>query len=387
MRPKMLGYEARVRSVKIAQQQFASFSQRRVDRIFGIAARAASLWAKALAEDAVAETRMGAVADKERKNRFASDLIYRRYRYERTAGVVSDDRVNGITKFVEPIGVIAGITPLTNPTSTTIFKALLALKTRNGIIFFPHPNAKNCAIEAARVILHAAVYAGAPEGIIDWIDEPSAELTSSLIRHEDISLIVATGGPGVVRAAYRSGKPAIGVGAGNTPAIIAASADVAQAVRSILTSKLFDNGLICASEQSVIVERDIYETVKAMFQANGGYLLSREETDRLRRLIGTDGRVNPRIVGQTAIRIAEMAGIDPPADISLLVAEVDAIGPTEPLSREKLAPVLAMYRADDFTDALGKASGIVANGGQGHTASLHVDPGREREDPLLRATD
>lgn len=375
---KDAGYEARVRSVKVAQQQFATFNQQRVDRIFAIAARAASLWSKALAEDAVAETGMGVVADKERKNRFASDLIYRRYRYERTAGVVSDDRVSGITKFVDPIGVIAGITPLTNPTSTTIFKALLALKTRNGIIFFPHPSAKNCTITAARVILHAAVYAGAPEGIIDWIDEPSVELTSSLIRHDDISLILATGGPGVVRAAYRSGKPAIGVGAGNTPAIIAASADVAQAVRSILARKLFDNGLICASEQSVIVERDIYEAVKAMFQAEGGYLLSPEETDRLRRFIGTDGRVNPRIIGQNATRIAEMAGIDLPAGINLLVAEADVIGPTEPLSREKLAPVLAMYRAGDFKDALGRACGIVANGGQGHTASLHVDPG-ERE--------
>ena len=368
-------YAARIKSVRHAQQRFASFGQQRVDRIFEFAARAARLQSRALAEEAVAETGMGVVADKERKNRFASDVIYERYRDEKTAGIVSQDTVNGITKFAEPIGVIAAIVPVTNPTSTAIFKALLALKTRNGIIFFPHPGAKNCTIKAARVILRAAVNAGAPEDVIAWIDEPNIDLTHSLIRHDDISLILATGGPGVVKAAYYSGKPAIGVGSGNTPAIISKTADAALAVDSILISKLFDNGLICASEQAVIVEREIYETVKTMFAANGGHLLSQEETNRLRRFILADGRLNARIIGQPATKIAEMAGINVPATTKLLVAEVQDIGPSEPFSCEKLSPILAMYRADDFEDAVDKAAGIVSHGGSGHTAALHIDPG------------
>lgn len=372
-------YEERIRSVKVAQQQFAGFNQEQIDRIFAFAARAAALRSRTLAEHAVAETGMGVVADKEHKNLFASDVIYTRYKNEKTADIIFEDKINGITKFAEPIGVIAAIVPVTNPTSTTIFKALLALKTRNGIVFFPHPRAKRCTVRAARIVLEAAVNAGAPEGIIDWIDEPGVELTNSLIRHDDVSLILATGGPAMVKAAYYSGKPAIGVGSGNTPAIIDKSADAGEAVDSIITSKLFDNGLICASEQAVIVDGALYANVKCLFEEKGAHVLSHDECERLRLLISSDGRLNPAIIGQPASKIAAMARVDVPSGTKVLVAEVQEIGPSEPLSREKLSPVLAMYRVDNFEHALDKACQIVNYGGRGHTASLHIDPGEQRK--------
>jgi acetaldehyde dehydrogenase/alcohol dehydrogenase len=290
------GYEEKIQTVKLAQQQFAEFNQNQVDNIFATAARAAALHSRMLAEYAVAETGMGVVDHKEHKNLFASEVIYTRYKDQKTADIILEDKINGITKFAEPVGVIAGIVPVTNPTSTAIFKALLTLKTRNGIIFFPHPRAKKCTVKAARIVLEAAVDAGAPAGIFDWIDEPTIEITSALIRHDDISLILATGGPGVVRAAYYSGKPAIGVGSGNTPAIIDKSADIVEAVESIVTSKVFDNGLICASEQSVIVDRELYDSVKALLKEQGAYVLSREECARLRGVIDAEGKLNPRIV-------------------------------------------------------------------------------------------
>lgn len=390
-----------IQRVKTAQQQYAEFTQEQVDAIFKKAARAANMARIQLAKMAVEETGMGIVEDKVIKNHFASEFIYNKYKNEKTCGVIENDSSFGFQKIAEPVGILAGIVPTTNPTSTAVFKALISLKTRNAIIFSPHPRAKRCTIEAARIVLQAAVEAGAPEEIIGWIDEPTVPLSQALMQHPDIKLILATGGPGMVKAAYSSGNPSLGVGAGNTPAVIDETAHIKMAVSSILLSKTFDNGMICASEQSVVVVDQIYEQVKQEFIERGAYFLNAEEREKVGNLIIQNGRLNAAIVGQSAADIAEMAGVDwrqraiatrpevahngngqgaafnlshvltPP---KVLIAEVEDVGTEEPFSFEKLSPVLALYRVSDFAEAVKKAQSLVTFGGRGHTAVLYTFP-------------
>ena len=363
--------EAKLREIRKAQTQFAAYSQQQVDAIFRAAALAACKQRIPLAKQAVEETGMGVVEDKVIKNHYAAEYIYNAYKNAKTCGVVEEDAAYGIKKIAEPIGVIAAVIPTTNPTSTAIFKTLLALKTRNGIIISPHPRAKHSTIAAAKVVLEAAVAAGAPEGIIGWIDVPSLDLTNMVMKEADI--ILATGGPGMVHAAYSSGKPAIGVGAGNTPAIFDDTADILLAVNSVIHSKTFDNGMICASEQSVIVLESIYDAVKQEFQKRGCYFLSPEETEQVRKTILINGALNAKIVGQSAYRIAQLAGITVPEHTKILIGEVESVDISEEFAHEKLSPVLAMYKAVDFQDALDKAEHLIADGGYGHTSSLYVN--------------
>ncbi len=363
-----------IRTVKKAQAAYATFPQEKVDAIFRRAAIAANEARIKLAKMAVTETGMGIVEDKVIKNHFASEYIYNQYKCTKTCGVLEYDETFGITRIAEPIGIIAGVVPTTNPTSTAIFKALIALKTRNGIIFSPHPRAKNSTAEAARIVREAAEKAGAPEGLIACIETPSAALSSALMSHPDIALILATGGPGMVKAAYSSGKPALGVGAGNTPAIIDETACIQTAVNSILISKTFDNGVICASEQSVVVVDSIYNEVKDEFKKRGALILTAAQKKKVGETIMVDGHLNAKIVGQSAAKIAELAGITVPADTKVLIGEAVKIGADEPFSFEKLSPVLGLYKARDFDDALGKAEALVAAGGIGHTSVLYTDP-------------
>ena len=366
--------ESLIARVKDAQEKYATFTQEQVDKIFKRAALAANAERIALGKMAAEETGMGVIEDKAIKNHFASEIIYNKYKTEKTCGIIEEDKSFGFQKIAEPIGVLAGIVPTTNPTSTAVFKALIALKTRNAIIFSPHPRAKQCTIEAARIVRDAAIEAGAPEDIIGWIDEPTVELSQALMQHQDINMILATGGPGMVRAAYSSGHPSLGVGAGNTPAVIDSSAHIKMAVSSILLSKTFDNGMICASEQSVIIEDGIYEQVKSEFQERGAYFLTPEEKDKVAHILLKNGRINSEIVGQSTERIAEIAGISIPEGTRALIGEVDAISTEEPFAYEKLSPVLAMYWAKDFPDAAQKAHELVEFGGRGHTAVLYTSP-------------
>ncbi|MGL5650709.1 MAG: bifunctional acetaldehyde-CoA/alcohol dehydrogenase [Paraclostridium sp.] len=358
--------------IKKAQKIFSTYTQEQVDKIFLAAAMAANQQRLPLAKIAHEETNMGIVEDKVIKNHFASEYIYNTYKDIKTCGVLEEDSAFGITKIAEPIGVIAAVIPTTNPTSTAIFKTLIALKTRNGIIISPHPRAKKSTIQAAKVVLEAAVKAGAPEGIIGWIDEPSLEMTTTIMESADI--ILATGGPGMVKSAYSSGKPAIGVGAGNTPAIIDDSADIETAVNSILLSKTFDNGMICASEQSVIVLNSIYENVKSEFIKRGAYLLNKSEIEKVKGiLLNKNGGLNADIVGQPAYKIAELAGLSIPKESKILLGEVDSVDISEPFAHEKLSPVLAMYKAKDFDDAVSKADQLIYDGGLGHTSSIYLN--------------
>lgn len=360
-----------IAKVKAAQVKFASFTQEQVDHIFREVAIAANNARIELAKMAVEETGMGLVEDKVIKNHFAAEYIYNKYKEEKTCGVLEKDDVYGIMKIAEPIGMITAVIPTTNPTSTAIFKILLTLKTRNGIILAPHPRAKRSTVEAAKIALAAAVRAGAPEGIIGWIDEPTVELSNAAMQSAD--LILATGGPGMVKAAYSSGRPAIGVGAGNTPAIIDETAHIKMAVNSILLSKSFDNGVICASEQAAIVLKEVYGEVKEEFSLRGGYIMTKEETEKVRKIILLNGSLNAGIVGQSAIKIAEMAGFKVPADTKVLIGEVQNVEQEEPFSHEKLSPILALYKAQDFEDALTKAARLVELGGLGHTSVLYTD--------------
>ncbi len=363
--------EKKLAELRQAQEAFSTYSQAQVDRIFRAAAMAANKARIPLAKLAVEETGMGIVEDKVIKNHYASEYIYNKYKNVKTCDVIERDEVYGTTVLAEPIGVIAAVIPTTNPTSTAIFKALLCLKTRNAIIISPHPRAKMSTIAAARIVLEAAVKAGAPEGIIGWIDVPSLELTQTVMREADC--ILASGGPGMVKAAYSSGKPAIGVGAGNTPAVIDSSADILLAVSSIIHSKTFDNGMICASEQSVIVDKSIYDEVKKEFKARGCYFLKKDETEKVRKTIIINGSLNAKIVGQSAYRIAELSGVKVPEDTKILIGEVTSVDISEEFAHEKLSPVLAMYKAKDFDDALNKADRLVRDGGIGHTSSLYCN--------------
>ena len=363
--------EERLAGVREAQRIFAAYTQEQVDKIFTAAALAANKARIPLAKLAVEETGMGIVEDKVIKNHYASEYIYNAYRDTKTCGVIEEDKAYGIKKVAEPIGVVAAVIPTTNPTSTAIFKTLISLKTRNGIIISPHPRAKKSTIAAAKVVLEAAVAAGAPEGIIGWIDVPSLELTDTLMKEADI--ILATGGPGMVKAAYSSGKPALGVGAGNTPAIIDESADVILAVNSIIHSKTFDNGMICASEQSVIVDKKVYKAVKEEFAYRGCYFLNKSETEKVRKTIIINGALNAKIVGQKAHTIAALAGVTVPEETKILIGEVTSVDLSEEFAHEKLSPVLAMYKAEAFEDALSKAEHLIADGGFGHTSSLYIN--------------
>ena len=374
--------EAKLAAMKKAQDQFSSFTQEQVDRIFFEAALAANKARIPLAKMAVEETGMGVVEDKVIKNHFAAEYIYNAYRSTKTCGVIEEDSAAGIRKVAEPIGVIAAVIPTTNPTSTAIFKTLICLKTRNAIIISPHPRAKNCTIEAARIVYEAALKAGAPKDIISWIDEPSLDLTNLVMR--DCDCILATGGPGMVRSAYSSGKPALGVGAGNTPAIIDSTADLRLAVNSIIHSKTFDNGMICASEQSVTVLSDVYDEVRREFEKRGCYFLDEKQTRKVGKTIIINGSVNARIVGQSAYTIAKMAGIEVPEHTKVLIGEVTRTTVAEPFAHEKLSPVLAMYRAEDYDQALDIAEKLLLDGGPGHTASLFIDPD-EKEKILQHA--
>ncbi|SNX54596.1 bifunctional acetaldehyde-CoA/alcohol dehydrogenase [Thermoanaerobacterium sp. RBIITD] len=361
----------KLKEIRAAQKIYSTYTQEQVDEIFRQAAMAANDNRINLAKAAVEETGMGIVEDKVIKNHFAAEYIYNKYKDEKTCGIIERDESFGIIKVAEPIGVIAAVIPTTNPTSTAIFKALISLKTRNGIIFSPHPRAKKCTIEAAKIVYEAAVKAGAPEGIIGWIDEPTLELTQMVMRESD--MILATGGPGMVRAAYSSGKPAIGVGPGNTPVIIDETAHIKMAVSSILLSKTFDNGVICASEQSVIVIDSIYDEVKKEFEERGAYFLKGDEIDKVRDVIFKNGSINSEIVGQSAYKIANMSGLNVPEDVKVLIGEVDSISFDEPFAHEKLSPILAMYRANTFDDALDKAVKLIELGGFGHTSVLYTD--------------
>ncbi|WP_035294972.1 bifunctional acetaldehyde-CoA/alcohol dehydrogenase [Clostridium sp. KNHs214] len=367
----------KIAEVKKAQREFGTYSQEEVDEIFRRAAIAANNNRLNLAKMAVEETGMGIVEDKVIKNHFASEYMYNKYKDEKTCGVIERDEAFGLCKIAEPIGVIAAVVPTTNPTSTAIFKALIALKTRNGIIFSPHPRAKKCTIAAAKIILDAAVEAGAPEGIIGWIDEPSIELSQVVMREAD--MILATGGPGMVKAAYSSGKPAIGVGSGNTPVIIDETADIRMAVNSILLSKTFDNGVICASEQSIIALNLIYDKVRKELLDRGAYILNGDELDKVRNIILINGSLNANIVGQTAYKIAELAGVNVPENAKVLIGEVESVELEEPFSHEKLSTVLAMYKAENFDEALVKAERLVELGGIGHTSCLYIDANRGKE--------
>ncbi len=368
--------EAAIARVRAAQNQFATYTQEQVDKIFLAAASAANKQRIPLAKMAVEETGMGVVEDKVIKNHYAAEYIYNAYKDTKTCGVIEEDKAYGIKKLAEPIGVVAAVIPTTNPTSTAIFKTLISLKTRNGIIISPHPRAKKSTIAAAKVVLEAAVAAGAPEGIISWIDVPSLEMTNLLMKEADI--ILATGGPGMVKAAYSSGKPALGVGAGNTPAIIDDTADVLLAVNSIIHSKTFDNGMICASEQSVIVLDRVYQAVKDEFAARGCYFLKGEELDKVRKTILINGALNAKIVGQKAYTIAKLAGVDVPEGTKILIGEVESVELSEEFAHEKLSPVLAMYHAKDIQDAFGKAEHLIADGGYGHTSSIYLNVATEQ---------
>ena len=363
--------------VKNAQKEFSKYSQEQVDKIFQAAAIAANEARIPLAKMAVEETGMGIVEDKVIKNHYAAEYIYNKYKNEKTCGVIYQDDSYGIKKIAEPVGIVAAVIPTTNPTSTAIFKTLIALKTRNGIIISPHPRAKKSTIEAAKTVLEAAVKAGAPEDIIAWIDVPSLELTNMLMQSADI--ILATGGPGMVKSAYSSGKPALGVGAGNTPAVIDESANVILAVNSIIHSKTFDNGMICASEQSVIVSDKIYDKVKDEFVKRGCYILNPEETEKVRKTIIINGALNAKIVGQKAHTIAELAGVSVPENTKILIGEVENVDLSEEFAHEKLSPVLAMYKSSSFDDSLEKAYRLIEDGGLGHTSSLYVNTVTEKE--------
>ncbi len=369
--------EKAIANVRKAQKKFATFTQEQVDKIFLAASIAANQQRLPLAELAVEETGMGVVEDKVIKNHFASEYIYNAYRNTKTCGVIEEDKAYGVKKIAEPIGVIAAVIPTTNPTSTAIFKTLISLKTRNGIIISPHPRAKKSTIAAAKVVLDAAVAAGAPEGIISWIDVPSLDMTNLLMKEADI--ILATGGPGMVKAAYSSGKPALGVGAGNTPAIIDDTANVILAVNSIIHSKTFDNGMICASEQSVIVLDKVYEEVKREFAARGCYFLTPDETERVRKTIIINGALNAKIVGQKAAKIAELANVTVPEGTKILIGEVESVELSEEFAHEKLSPVLAMYKAKNIKDAFEKAEHLIADGGYGHTSSIYINEVTETE--------
>ena len=369
--------EKKIDEVRKAQQIFSTYTQEQVDKIFTAAAIAANQARIPLAKMAVEETGMGIVEDKVIKNHYASEYIYNAYRDTKTCGVIEEDSAYGTKKIAEPIGVVAAVIPTTNPTSTAIFKSLICLKTRNAIIISPHPRAKKSTIAAAKVVLDAAVKAGAPKGIIGWIDIPSLELTDALMKEADI--ILATGGPGMVKAAYSSGKPALGVGAGNTPAIIDETADVVLAVNSIIHSKTFDNGMICASEQSVIVDKKVYKAVKDEFIARGCHFLTKTELDKVRKTILINGSLNAKIVGQSAYTIAKLAGVDVSRETKILIGEVTSVDLSEEFAHEKLSPVLAMYKSDDFNDAIDKASHLIADGGYGHTSSIYINSETEKE--------
>ena len=369
--------EAALTRLRAAQKEYASFTQEQVDKIFLAASIAANKERIPLAKTAVEETGKGIVEDKVIKNHYASEYIYNAYRDTKTCGVIEEDKAYGTKKIAEPLGVIAAVIPTTNPTSTAIFKTLIALKTRNGIIISPHPRAKGCTIAAAKVVLEAAVAAGAPEGIIDWIDVPSLEMTNMVMKECDITL--ATGGPGMVTAAYSSGKPALGVGPGNTPAIIDETADLLLAVSSIIHSKTFDNGMICASEQSVIVHEKVYAKVKKEFADRGCYFLNKEETEKVRKTILINGSLNAKIVGQSAYKIAALAKVEVPESAKILIGEVESVELSEEFAHEKLSPVLAMYKAKSFDDALDKAAQLVADGGYGHTSSVYLNVQTEQE--------
>lgn len=376
--------ESEIERVREAQRKYAGYTQEEVDKIFFEAAMAANKARITLAKAAVSETGMGVVEDKVIKNHYAAEYIYNAYKNTRTVGVIEEDKAYGIKKVVEPMGVICAVIPTTNPTSTAIFKTLLALKTRNGIIISPHPRAKECTIQAAKVVLEAAVKAGAPEGIVGWIDKPGLDLTNMLMKEADV--ILATGGPGMVKAAYSSGKPAIGVGAGNTPAIIDDTADIVLAVNSIIHSKVFDNGMICASEQSVIVLDKVYDAVKEEFRRRGCYVLDARGKELVGKTVIINGGVNAKIVGQPACKIAEMAGVSVPEGTKILIGEVESVEPEEEFAHEKLSPVLAMYRAVDFEDAVNKAERLVADGGYGHTSSLYIDVAQhEKTERFMKA--
>ena len=364
---------ALVERVKKAQREYASFTQEQVDKIFRAAALAAADARIPLAKMAVAESGMGIVEDKVIKNHFASEYIYNAYKDEKTCGILSEDDTFGTITIAEPIGIICGIVPTTNPTSTAIFKSLISLKTRNAIIFSPHPRAKDATNKAADIVLQAAIAAGAPKDLIGWIDQPSVELSNALMHHPDINLILATGGPGMVKAAYSSGKPAIGVGAGNTPVVIDETADIKRAVASVLMSKTFDNGVICASEQSVVVVDSVYDAVRERFATHGGYMLQGKELKAVQDVILKNGALNAAIVGQPAYKIAELAGFSVPENTKILIGEVTVVDESEPFAHEKLSPTLAMYRAKDFEDAVDKAEKLVAMGGIGHTSCLYTD--------------
>ena len=369
--------EKKIDQVRKAQQIFSTYTQEQVDKIFTAAAIAANQARIPLAKMAVEETGMGIVEDKVIKNHYASEYIYNAYRDTKTCGVIEEDSAYGTKKIAEPIGVVAAVIPTTNPTSTAIFKSLICLKTRNAIIISPHPRAKKSTIAAAKVVLDAAVKAGAPKGIIGWIDIPSLELTDTLMKEADI--ILATGGPGMVKAAYSSGKPALGVGAGNTPAIIDETADVVLAVNSIIHSKTFDNGMICASEQSVIVDKKVYKAVKDEFIARGCHFLTKTELDKVRKTILINGSLNAKIVGQSAYTIAKLAGVDVSRETKILIGEVSSVDLSEEFAHEKLSPVLAMYKSDNFNDAIDKASHLIADGGYGHTSSIYINSETEKE--------
>lgn len=368
--------EATIARVKAAQRVFATYTQEQVDKIFKAAAIAANQARIPLAKMAVEETGMGVVEDKVIKNNYAAEYIYNAYKNTKTCGVIEEDKAYGVKKIAEPLGVIAAVIPTTNPTSTAIFKTMIALKTRNAIIISPHPRAKKSTIAAAKVVLDAAVKAGAPEGIIEWVDVPSLEMTNLLMKEADI--ILATGGPGMVKAAYSSGKPALGVGAGNTPAIIDDTADIVLAVNSIIHSKTFDNGMICASEQSVIVHKNVYDAVKTEFAERGCYFLNPEETEKVRKTIIINGALNAKIVGQKAVKIAELADVKVPEGTKILIGEVESVELSEEFAHEKLSPVLAMYKAEDIQDAFSKAERLIADGGYGHTSSIYLNAVTER---------
>ena len=370
-------FEEALNRVRAAQKIFSEYTQEQVDKIFLAAASAANKQRIPLAKMAVEETGMGVVEDKVIKNNYASEHIYNAFKNTKTCGIIERDEAYGVTKVANPIGVVGAVIPTTNPTSTAIFKCLISLKTRNGIIISPHPRAKKCTIEAAKIVLEAAVKAGAPEGIISWIDVPSLDLTNMLMKEVDI--ILATGGPGMVKSAYSSGKPALGVGAGNTPAIIDESADILLAVSSIIHSKTFDNGMICASEQSVIVADKLYKQVKKEFEDRGCYFLKENEIDKVRKTIIINGALNAKIVGQPAHKIAALAGVTVPESTKILIGEVESVDISEEFAHEKLSPVLAMYKSKDFEDALNKAEHLIADGGYGHTASLYINAVTERE--------
>ena len=368
--------EAELARVREAQKIFSTYTQEQVDKIFLAAAKAANMARIPLAKMAVEETGMGIVEDKIIKNHYAAEYIYNKYKNTKTCGVIEENKAFGTMRIAEPIGVVAAVIPTTNPTSTAIFKTLLALKTRNGIIISPHPRAKKSTAEAAKIVLEAAVKAGAPEGIISWIDAPSLEMTNLVMKEADI--ILATGGPGMVKAAYSSGKPALGVGAGNTPAIIDESADILKAVNSIIHSKTFDNGMICASEQSCIVDKKIYKTVRREFEDRGCYFLKADEIDKVRKTIIINGALNAKIVGQKPVTIAALAGVKVPEETKILIGEVESVDISEEFAHEKLSPVLAMYKSENFEDALAKAEQLIADGGYGHTSSIYLNETTER---------